>query len=76
MKLTVVRAIPLVLVTAVAALVVSGVPRFKNARHGLDYVVGEIAWLGFLIAALALLVLCAVAAARMISRRRSLAARA
>jgi hypothetical protein len=76
MKLTVLRAIPLVLVTAVAALVVSGVPRFKNAKHGFDYVVGEIAWLGFLVAALSLLILVAVAVGRLISRRRSVPARA
>lgn len=76
MKLTVARAIPLTLVTAVAAFVLSGVPRFKNAKHGLDYVVGEIVWLGFLVAALALLILVAVAAARLTSRRRSVPTRA
>ena len=52
----------------------SGVPRFKNGKHGLDYVVGEIAWLGFLVAALSLVILVAVAVARLISRRRSIAA--
>ena len=36
MKLTVVRAIPIVLVIAVAALFLSGVHRFKTAHHGLD----------------------------------------
>jgi hypothetical protein len=60
-KLTVVRAIPLTLVIAVATFVLSGVPGFKNAHHGIDAVVGEIAWLGFLIAALATVVLIAVA---------------
>lgn len=74
MKLTVVRAIPLALVVAIGAFVVSGVPRFKNGKHGLDYVVGEIAWLGFLVAALSLVILVAVAVARLISRRRSIAA--
>jgi hypothetical protein len=34
-------------------------PRLKNAHHGIDAVVGEIAWLGFLIAALATVVLIA-----------------
>jgi hypothetical protein len=66
MKLTVVRAIPIVLALALAALFVSGVHRFKNAHHGFDAVVGEAAWLGFLIAALTLIVLVAVA----IHRRR------
>jgi len=60
MKLTVVRAIPIVLAIALAAFFVSGVHRFKNAHHGLDAVVGEAAWLGFLIAALALIILVAV----------------
>ena len=68
MKLTVVRAIPIVLAIALAAFFVSGVHRFKNAHHGLDAVIGEAAWLGFLIAALALIVLTAVALHR---RRRA-----
>jgi uncharacterized membrane protein SirB2 len=68
MKLTVVRAIPIVLAIALAAFFVSGVHRFKTAHHGLDAVVGEAAWLGFLIAALAVIVLAAVALHR---RRRA-----
>jgi hypothetical protein len=60
-KLTVFRAIPVALVIALAALFLSGVHRFKNAHHGLDAVVGEAAWLGFLLAALAVIVLVAVA---------------
>lgn len=71
MKLTVVRAVPLALAVAVAALLVSGVPRFKDATHGVDYVVGETAWLGFLAAALAVIVLVAVALTRVIARRRA-----
>jgi hypothetical protein len=61
MKLTVVRAIPIALAVAIAGFLVSGVDRFKNAHHGLNAVVGEAAWLGFLIAALAVIVLAAVA---------------
>jgi hypothetical protein len=61
MKLTVVGAIPIALAIAIAGFFVSGVDRFKNAHHGLDAVVGETAWLGFLIAALAVIVLAAVA---------------
>jgi hypothetical protein len=60
-KLTFVRAIPATLILAGCTFVLSGVPRFKNARHGADAVVGEVAWLGFLIAVLATLVLIAVA---------------
>lgn len=76
MKLTVHRSIPLVFVLDVAALLVSGVPRFKNAEHGFDYVVGEIAWLGFLAGALAVLVLATVASVRLLARRRGREARA
>ena len=61
MKLTVVRAIPIAFAIALAAFVVSGIHRFKHAHHGVDAVVGEAAWLGFLIAALAVIVLVAVA---------------
>jgi hypothetical protein len=68
-KLTVVRAMPIALVIALAALFVSGIHRFKTAHHGFDAVVGETAWLGFLIAALALIVLLAVALYRRSSRR-------
>jgi hypothetical protein len=60
-KLTVVRAIPIALAIAIVGFFVSGIDRFKNAHHGLDAVVGEAAWLGFLIAALAVIVLAAVA---------------
>jgi hypothetical protein len=76
MKPTVVRAIPIVFVLALASFALSGVPRFKNAHHGLDYLVGETVWLGFLIAALALIVLVAVALYRRLSRRRSATAQA
>jgi hypothetical protein len=61
MKLTVIRAIPIALAIALAGFFVSGVDRFKNAHHGFDAVVGEAAWLGFLIAALAVIALAAVA---------------
>jgi hypothetical protein len=75
-KLTVVRGIPLAALVAVAAFVLSGVPRFKNAHRGLDAVIGEIVWLGFLISALALLVLVAVALYRRRNRGTATAARA
>ena len=44
----------------VALLFVSGIPALKNAKHGADYVLGNIAWLGFLIGTLTLLVTLAV----------------
>lgn len=73
-KLTVLRAIPITLALAVCTFVLSGVPRFKHAHHGSDAVVGEIVWLGFLIAALATVVLAAVAIYR--RRRRDVASAA
>lgn len=68
MKLTVPRAIPVALAIALAALFLSGAHRFKAAHHGLDAFVGEAAWLGFLIAALAVIVLLAVATYRRVNR--------
>jgi hypothetical protein len=75
-KLTIARAIPLTLVVAVAAFILSGVPRFKNAHHGVDAVVGQVVWLGFLIAALATVVLVGVALYRRRSSRTATTARA
>jgi hypothetical protein len=65
-----------VLALDIAALFVSGIPRFKNAHHGVDYIVGEIDWLGFLAGALTLLALTAVAVSRLLARRRAHGARA
>jgi hypothetical protein len=73
-KLTVVRTIPLTIVVAVICFALSGVPRFKNAHHGVDAVVGDIVWFGFLAAALATLVLAGVALYRRRTRRDSVAA--
>lgn len=68
MKLTVFGAIPLTLVAAAGLFGLSGVHRFENAHHGTDAVIGQAVWLGFLIAALATIVLVAVA----LYRRRKL----
>jgi uncharacterized membrane protein SirB2 len=70
-KLTVLRAIPIAVVIALTTLFLSGVHRFKTAHHGFDAVIGEAAWLGFLLAALALIVLVAVALYRRVSRPRA-----
>jgi len=75
-KLTVNRAIPVVLVLDVAALLLSGVGRFKDAKHGVDLVLGDIFWLGFLVGALAVIVLATVALVRTLARRRAGAASA
>jgi hypothetical protein len=71
MKLTATRAIPIALALAVAGFLVSGIPRYKDAHHGSDAVIGEIAWLVFLAAALAVVVLAAVAVARRARRSRT-----
>ena len=68
MKLTAARAIPLALVIALAGLIVSGIPRYRDAHHGLDYLVGQTAWLVFLAGALAVIVLTAVAVTRRLRR--------
>ena len=39
-----------------ALFLVSGVPRFKDATHGTNYVIGESVWMAFLIGVLALIV--------------------
>ena len=43
-------------VVDLALFMISGVPRFKTATQGVDYVVGEICWVGFLVGTLALIV--------------------
>lgn len=64
MKLTAHRTIPAALAVAVAAFLVSGIPRFKNAHHGLDAAIGEIVWIVFLAGLAAAVVLAAIALAR------------
>ncbi|HEX7353745.1 MAG TPA: hypothetical protein VF288_02810 [Mycobacteriales bacterium] len=71
-----IKAAVTVAVIGLAAFVVSGIPRFKNAKSGdgADYLMGEIAWVTFLVCALTLIVLGLLAAARIIRRLRSPAA--
>lgn len=60
-----------VAVIGIAAFLISGIPRFKNAKHGGDYVAGEIAWVAFLVCLLAFVVIGVVAAVRVARQRRS-----
>jgi hypothetical protein len=60
-----------ILVLDIALFALSGVPRFKNATHGTNYVLGEIFWLGFLVGTLALLVTVAVWVTTTSRRRRA-----
>ena len=69
MKLTVLRVIPLLFVIDFALFLISGIGRYKNAKHGLDAVIGEIDWLGFLVGAFALLILVAIAVKRAVAGR-------
>ena len=70
MKVTVHRLLAAVFALDVALFLVSGIPRFKDAAHGADYVVGEVVWFGFLAGALAFVVLAGVATTRTLRRRR------
>jgi predicted ferric reductase len=55
----------------IALLLASGIPALKNAKHGLDYVLGELAWLGFLVGTLGLLVTVAIWITRSTRQRRT-----
>jgi hypothetical protein len=54
-------------VITVVAFCLSGV--LRHARHGIGLVVGDIAWFGFLLALLALLILGALSVVAAIRRR-------
>lgn len=56
----------------VVLFMISGVPRYRDAKHGADLVIGQVVWIGFLIGTLALLALLAVTAARTLRSRRAL----
>lgn len=75
MKLTILRAIPLVLALDVALFLISGVGSLKDAKHGTDYWIGEVDWLAFLVGVFALVVLATVALYRRTARRRVATAR-
>jgi hypothetical protein len=54
-----------------ALLVLSGI--FKNAKHGIEWVLGGVGWFGFLLCVLTLIVLALVALGRGVLRRTSTA---
>lgn len=59
-------------VVDLALFMLSGIPRFRDATQGTDYVVGEILWIGFLIGAVALVItLITVLVRRARSARRT-----
>jgi hypothetical protein len=51
----------------IGLLVLSGVPAFRNAKHGVKDVLGGIGWFGFLLTTLVLVVLAVTA---LVQRRR------
>ena len=62
--------------TALVALdltlfVLAGIPRYSNAKHGVDHVVGGIFWMGFLAGTLALMITLAVWITRTTRARRA-----
>ena len=71
MKVTVYRLAAVLLALDVVLFAVSGISRFKDAKHGADLVIGEIVWVGFLAGALALLALVGLAISRFARRRRA-----
>jgi hypothetical protein len=53
----------------VALFMISGIPAYRDATHGADLVIGQIAWFGFLLGLLALIVLGALAVGRHLNRK-------
>ena len=44
-------------VLAFVLISISGIPRFKNAKHGIDWVIGGVGWFGGCLTVLAFLIL-------------------
>lgn len=59
------------LVLAIALIGISGIPAFRNADHGVKYVIGAIGWFGGLVCALVLIVLAIVSLVRAGTARRA-----
>lgn len=55
----------------VCLFALSGIPAFRNAKHGLEDVIGGIGWFGGLLVALALIVLATTTLIRSALRRRT-----
>lgn len=53
----------------VVLFLVSGIPAYRDATDGADLVIGQIAWIGFLLGLLALIVLGALAVGRHLNRK-------
>lgn len=58
-------------VVDLALFVLAGIPRYSNAKHGADHIIGGIFWMGFLAGTLALLITLAVWITRTTRARRA-----
>lgn len=56
--------LPAVALVDIALFLLSGIPRFRDAESGVDLVVGDVLWFGFLAGLLAVVALAAVALTR------------
>jgi hypothetical protein len=54
-----------------ALFALAGIPRYSNAKHGTDHIIGGIFWMGFLAGTLALLITLAVRITRTTRARRA-----
>jgi hypothetical protein len=70
------KVMAVLVVLDVGLLVLSGIPAFKDAKHGADWVIGGIGWFGFLLTTLVLVVLAVTALVRRARERRTAAAQA
>ena len=71
MKLTLYHLIAAVLAVSVALFLLSGIPSFKNADHGTDWVVGSVGWYGAQTGLVLAAALAVYALARAARRRRA-----
>ncbi|MGH8960834.1 MAG: hypothetical protein ACRDWT_06445 [Jatrophihabitantaceae bacterium] len=55
----------------ITLFVLAGIPRYSNATHGTDHVIGGIFWMGFLAGTLALLITLAGWVTRATRRHRA-----
>jgi hypothetical protein len=53
---------------------ISGIPTFRNAKHGVDWVIGGIGWFGGLLTTLVLVLLAVTALVRRVRGRRAVSA--
>jgi hypothetical protein len=56
--------LPAIVAVDIVLFLGSGIPRFRDADSGVDLVVGDVLWFGFLVGLLAVVILAVVAIAR------------